>query len=520
MRRWLRGLTALAVPVLLVAGALTAGPARASTGTLDQEQPVANTQLWGGMFENTPVAQVFTADRTGLMDQVDVYSTPQDWYGPLDVTVTGVTTLSASWGTFQIPSGPALGFGQIYTNQNWPLWWSIPLSQPAPVVAGQTYALEFSFPPATATTYWGGYDMFDGTSGPAPGYPVGIRFAGVWYQQNGSMAFRTYVEPTQPVLTVPTSPITVPATSSAGAVVTYTASAVDSAGNPLTPSCSPPSGSTFPVGTTSVTCTVTDSSGNTATKSFDVTVQDTDLALSGMPSDITVDASGPSGATVSFTPPTAVDEDSPSGAAVSCLPASGSVFPIGTTTVTCSATDSDDTPSSVSQSFNVTVLDTDLALSGMPSDITVNASSPSGATVSFTPPSAVDEDSPSAAAVSCLPAPGSVFAVGTTTVSCTATDPDDTPSSVSQSFNLTVLGPAAQLTQLGQAVQGVGSGNSLAAKVEQAQAQLAAGNTAGACATLTAFENEVQAQSGKKLSTAQADQLLAAAQQIQAASGC
>jgi hypothetical protein len=38
--------------------------------------------------------------------------------------------------------------------------------------------------------------------------------------------------------------------------------------------CSPASGSTFPVGTTTVTCTATDASGNTATCSFTVSVFD------------------------------------------------------------------------------------------------------------------------------------------------------------------------------------------------------------------------------------------------------
>jgi hypothetical protein len=36
-------------------------------------------------------------------------------------------------------------------------------------------------------------------------------------------------------------------------------------------------------------------------------------------------------------------------------PPSGSTFPIGTTTVTCAATDTDDTPSTVAASFTVTV---------------------------------------------------------------------------------------------------------------------------------------------------------------------
>src|SRR5581483_5077593 len=40
----------------------------------------------------------------------------------------------------------------------------------------------------------------------------------------------------------------------------------------VTTSCTPPSGSTFPVGTSTVTCTATDTSGNTASCSFTVTV--------------------------------------------------------------------------------------------------------------------------------------------------------------------------------------------------------------------------------------------------------
>src|SRR5262249_29560737 len=39
-----------------------------------------------------------------------------------------------------------------------------------------------------------------------------------------------------------------------------------------TPVCNPPSGSTFPIGTTTVTCTVSDACGNTASCSFTVKV--------------------------------------------------------------------------------------------------------------------------------------------------------------------------------------------------------------------------------------------------------
>ncbi len=81
---------------------------------------------------------------------------------------------------------------------------------------------------------------------------------------------------------------------------------------------------------------------------------DNDLALTKMPTNITTNATSPQGAVVTYTPPTVVDEDSPLPTA-SCSPASGSTFAIGTTTVTCTVSDSDDTNSPVSASFTVTV---------------------------------------------------------------------------------------------------------------------------------------------------------------------
>jgi len=167
---------------------------------------------------------------------------------------------------------------------------------------------------------------------------------------------------------------------------------------------------------------------------------DTDLALSGVPTDITISATSPNGAVVRYTMPSAVDEagDSPA-ATVACSPASGSTFPIGTTTVTCTATDADDTPSAVSQTFNVTVLDTDLALSGMPANITVDATTAGGAVVTYATPTAVDEAGEQLPAANCAPASGSTFAVGTTTVTCTASSADDSPATASATFTITAV---------------------------------------------------------------------------------
>ncbi len=76
----------------------------------------------------------------------------------------------------------------------------------------------------------------------------------------------------QPAITLPAS-ITVDATSSSGSVVTFTATATDPEDGALTPACSPVSGSSFPVGTTTVTCTAVDARGERASGTFTVTVR-------------------------------------------------------------------------------------------------------------------------------------------------------------------------------------------------------------------------------------------------------
>ena len=233
------------------------------------------------------------------------------------------------------------------------------------------------------------------------------------------------------------SDITVGSTSHDGAVVTFTSpTPTDEGSETLSVSCDHKSGDLFPIGTTTVTCTATDSDDiNTSpSSSFNITVNDDDLTISVPPSDITVDSTGHDGAPVTFTAPTAADEgtETPS---VNCDHNSGDTFPIGKTKVTCTASDGDDS-NSPSNSFNVTVNDKDLTLP-TPTDMTVDSTSHNGATVNYTTPTAGDEgtETPS---VSCLPASGSTFAIGTTTVNCTATDSGDSNSPVSSSFHVTV----------------------------------------------------------------------------------
>jgi len=141
-----------------------------------------------------------------------------------------------------------------------------------------------------------------------------------------------------PPLSLPSGQ-TVEATGSGGATVTYTApTACDGQdGAPLTPSCSQASGSVFPLGITTVSCSVTDSSGVTSSGTFNITVQDTTPPTLSLPSNITTKATGPNGAAVTYS---ATATDLVDGTVlVTCDHASGSSFPVGTTTVNCSATD-------------------------------------------------------------------------------------------------------------------------------------------------------------------------------------
>ena len=80
-------------------------------------------------------------------------------------------------------------------------------------------------------------------------------------------------------------------------------------------------------------------------------VDTTGPEIHGMPADIATTTTGAS-AVVSWTDPTATDDVDPAPT-VGCTPPSGSAFDLGTTTVTCTATDA--TGNSSSATFDVTV---------------------------------------------------------------------------------------------------------------------------------------------------------------------
>lgn len=152
----------------------------------------------------------------------------------------------------------------------------------------------------------------------------------------------------------------------------------------------------------------------------------------------------------------------------------------------------------------------------VPAPISANATSAAGSIVTYTV-SANDPDD-AVASLSCAPASGSTFPIGTTTVNCSASDTHGNTSTAS--FTIHVKSAAEQLADLRTAVTGVGPGTSLADKATQAQAALATNDLTDTCSILTAFIAQVKALSGKNIPEGTATALIADVSRIRAVLGC
>jgi hypothetical protein len=241
---------------------------------------------------------------------------------------------------------------------------------------------------------------------------------------SSSCSFTVTIADTQSP-TLGACPVNINASSTAGcANVTYTPPTVSDNCPGATVSCAPPSGTCFAIGTTPVTCTGTDTSGNTTMCSFTVTV--TPCAIN-CPANVTAPAgSGLCTAVVSYSAPTTTG----SCGTVTCSPPSGSTFSKGTTTVTCS------TQTGPSCMFTVTVNDTQPPQITCPPNVTqATDKGQCQAVVSYANATATDNCS-GVGTPACSPASGSVFAKGVTTVTCTASDASGNTNSCS--FTVTV----------------------------------------------------------------------------------
>lgn len=115
--------------------------------------------------------------------------------------------------------------------------------------------------------------------------------------------------------------------------------------------CNPPSGTFFPVGTTTVNC----SSSSGASCSFTISVKDQELPKITCPNSITVVTGSPGNTSMVVNFPQVVASDNCPGVTIVCEPPSGLSFPVGTTTVNCVATDT--AGNKASCAFPVTVFD-------------------------------------------------------------------------------------------------------------------------------------------------------------------
>jgi hypothetical protein len=136
------------------------------------------------------------------------------------------------------------------------------------------------------------------------------------------------------------------ACTAGGAKASFTPTASDHCGGVIT-ACSPASGTTFPVGTTATVCTAFDEAGNRASCSFGVTVRDEvpPTVTCPEPSTFECNASSP------VVPPAATATDV---CKMGSVTPSATSFPLGTSTVTYTATDAAGLQATCSTSVTVT----------------------------------------------------------------------------------------------------------------------------------------------------------------------
>lgn len=241
--------------------------------------------------------------------------------------------------------------------------------------------------------------------------------------------------PVQPSIVCP-SDVTASESSPGSGSARVNYPAPTTTGNCVSVVCNPPSGASFALGTTPVTCNGTDAANNTISCSFSVTVNASSCGLD-CPDDKTVNESSPGSgsATVTYATPTTVG--SCPSVTIVCNPPSGSSFPVGTTQVDCSATDQSSNVLATC-SFTVRVNSSSTCAITCPANVTAteNPSGSGSATVTYSSPTSTGTCA--TPPVSCSPPSGSSFPIGSTTVNCSRSDPAGNVSTCS--FTVTVTG--------------------------------------------------------------------------------
>ena len=329
-------------------------------------------------------------------------------------------------------------------------------------------------------------------------------------------------------LTINTGPNATSCSTVIGNATLGTATASDNCPGVTVTRSGVPSGNVFPVGNTVITYTATDRVGNTAQDTQTITVVDNTPPVVTPPADVT--AYTGAGATSCGT--VVSDATLGTGSATDNCPGvgavsrtgvpSGNVFPVGTTLVTYSATDAHGNTGTATQ--NVTVIDNTPPVISCPANITLEPTCPTGAIATYTTPTATDN-----CAVQSVDrnagslASGSVFPIGTSNVTYTATDIHTNQSSCT--FTVTVLTPQAVIQNLIDSVQASSLNgtqkNGLLSKLNAALDGLNSGHTNVACNKLDAFVNSVGTLiSHGDITAAQGNAWISSANHVQNTIGC
>lgn len=133
-------------------------------------------------------------------------------------------------------------------------------------------------------------------------------------------------------------------------------------------------------------------------------------------------------------------------------------YPVGVTTITWTAKDAALNSASANQTITVEDREAPVFASTALSVLTVNATSPAGALVNFDLPAATDNVK--VTSLSCEPASGSLFPIGSKDVLCTASDAAGNSST--KSFSVNVIGAHQQMEILMGVVMGLPLSNGVA----------------------------------------------------------
>ncbi|XP_071817396.1 uncharacterized protein [Apostichopus japonicus] len=202
--------------------------------------------------------------------------------------------------------------------------------------------------------------------------------------------------------------------------VDFVASCSDNIDTGIQAACNATSGSEFPVGVTTVTCSCEDLSQNTDECSFTVTVKDVTPPTAICQENIKTDARLQVGTTARVNFVTSCSDNIDTGIQAACNATSGSEFPVGVTTVTCSCEDLSQNTDDCS--FTVTVKDVTHPTASCPSDIDTDAMLQEGTTARVDFVTSCSDNIDTSIQADCNATSGSEFPVGVTTVTCSCED--------------------------------------------------------------------------------------------------